>query len=167
MLWSRSKPTAMPLTPPGARDDRIIIDGRLGVSVVARGMSGDDELVVLGKTAFPGNDVTSASYLPSMPATASLDGRDSFSGVIQADNTHISFAEFEPAGSITIEDVPTVTVSTSYGGPTNSADVLEIEKRDAGHQISGTMDGDAMVPLVLNDTTSRSLWVGAMTWSVF
>src|SRR5262249_56409043 len=96
----------------GAGDDRIVVDATLGVHVQIDGQAGNDQLVVLG------NGVTDAVYSPGDQAPLRLDGTLSFKGNVTAGLTSIDFEGFEPAGSVTIQDVPNVRFATA--GPNGS-----------------------------------------------
>jgi Metallo-peptidase family M12/RTX calcium-binding nonapeptide repeat (4 copies) len=130
-------PTRPILVEAGAGNDRIVLDATLGSSITVHGMSGDDQLVVLG------NGVGSATYCPGGSAPVGLDGAASFGGSITAGSTSITFSEFETTGSVTIQDVTGVTVVTPFG-----VDDLTLSSPAAGqNQLSGSSGTVGLVPL--------------------
>src|SRR5262249_8904592 len=123
----------------GAGSDRIVLDATLGSNIAGRGMAGDDQLVVLG------NSVSSATYRPGDSAPTGLDGAASFQGSITAGATSISFSEFEPTGSVTIQNVPNVTFATEG---LNGTDVVDVSSPAAGQiVVAGPSGGLSWVPL--------------------
>lgn len=90
----------------GFSSDQIIVDARLGVDVLVRGMAGSDTLIV------DGNGVATATYTPGGAELPGLDGIDSYVGLITAGATTINFEEFEPLGQVVFQDITTLTVTT-------------------------------------------------------
>lgn len=98
----------------GASDDRITIEGDLGVSVRVRGMDGTDTLWIEGQQA------SNALYVTGDNSTSGLDGNLDLQGYVEFANTTIDLEEFTAAGNVVIESVKTLTVRT--GG---TFDILE------------------------------------------
>jgi hypothetical protein len=127
----------------GFGDDRIEVDARLATNVRVRGMAGNDQLVVLG------NGVASGTYRPGATAPFGLDGNASDQGTVTAGGTTIAFEEFEPAGSVQVQDIPafSVVAPLTFSG-SQGAETLTISSPAAGqNQVSGDTNGVSWVPL--------------------
>ena len=97
----------------GDSNDRIVVDGDLGVNVLIDGMLGNDTLVVNGKGA------ATAVYTPNATSPTGVDLVSSFGGTVAIGSSSISFANLETAGSVTIQNVNTVTYETPPAGADN------------------------------------------------
>lgn len=146
----------IPLTQPilvygGDGADRFVIDADLGVQVEVDGMLGTDALVLNGKNA------ATATYTPAATSPLGVDVVPSaISGMINvvsfegtlttSGGTTIVFRDFETAGSVTVQNVTSVTLTTP-----NSADNLQLTS-PAGTQgrVSGTSGGIGLVPLSIS-----------------
>lgn len=130
----------------GGRNDRIILDGDLGVTINLRGMHGTDELIVMGKNA------ASATYTTGTNNTNGLDNQSDLRGSVSIGSTVINFQEFEDAGKVTIQDVSALTYRT--GG---SNDSITLDSPAAGRmRLDGTT---GVVPQVAMEFFN----VGALT----
>ncbi|HET6574233.1 MAG TPA: hypothetical protein VFG68_11555, partial [Fimbriiglobus sp.] len=135
----------------GGSDDRIVIEGDLGVDVEIDGMLGTDTLVVDGKGA------ADAVYTPnpSAPDGADVVGGanvNSFGGTVAVGGRTIRFEDFEAAGSVTLSAVGAVTVVGS-----DALDNFTATPAVAGTiQVIGTVNGGtAVVPLTLQTTVNK------------
>ncbi|MFO0879290.1 MAG: hypothetical protein U0840_18245 [Gemmataceae bacterium] len=121
-------------------DDRIIVDGTLGVPVTVRGMGGTDQLIV------EGNFAPTAVYTPQASQLTGFDGQADRRGTITVGATTIQFQEFETTGRITIRNVASVTFQSPGG-----VDNLSLNQVSNALAIQGTIAGGLnFVPLSLN-----------------
>src|SRR5262249_40806066 len=127
----------------GFGDDRIEVDAQLATNVRVRGMAGNDQLVVQG------HGLASATYRPSATAPVGLDDKPSYQGTLTAGGTTITFEEFEPEGSLLVQDVQALSLVapvTFYGS--QGADTLTLTCPAAGqNQVVGGTNGVSWVPL--------------------
>jgi hypothetical protein len=153
----------IPLTQPilvygGYGEDRFVIDADLGVPIEIDGMFGIDTLEVNGKNA------ATVTYSPAPTAPLGTDlfpfGRGggmfkipSYEGVVSNGSTAISFRNFEPGSSISVQNVGTVTLVTP-----NSADNLTVDSPAAGqNRVRGSSDAVELVPLVTSGVANLVL----------
>jgi hypothetical protein len=131
----------------GSSDDRIIIDGSLGVNVTVRGMAGNDTLVVQGNGAANGSYLPASAVEAGHPFGNGLDELDSLAGTVTVGATTIDFAEFEP---LVISGVGSFTFITP-----NAADVLTVDSPAAGqNRISGSSGGVPFEAITFFDVTN-------------
>jgi hypothetical protein len=139
----------------GGSDDRIVIDGDLGVDVQIDAMLGIDVLIVDGKGA------ASATYTPNSTVVFGADRVDSFGGTISIGGNSISFENFETAGSVTLLDFGNV----NYATPLVGVDLLTLDRSPSGDpRVQGTVnDGTNVVPLLLQTVGGVAFQTGAAT----
>lgn len=158
----------------GRSVDRVVLDATLGVPVTIRGGQGADQIQING---LAGMD---AAYFPSSAIGTSpgLEGLDNFgrvvpvysySGVLVAGPTTVSFTELDDAGSVTFNNFTSLLF---YGS--EAADKLLVQNVQAGtNEIEGTTGGVGFpnlrytnVPSVVIDTgvgaAADSVTVGAL-----
>ncbi len=134
----------------GDSNDQIIINGDLGVAVQIDGMLGTDTLIVNGSGA------ASATYAPAGTAPNGVDMVFSFGGTVTFASTSIVFGDFETAGSVTLQNIGTVTF-VSPGG----ADALTMDSPLAGQsRIAGSTSGISLVPLLFFNVTTVNVDAG-------
>ena len=130
----------------GDLNDRVVVDGDLGITLTVRGMSGTDELVVMGKNA------ASGTYTPGSNAANGLDGLANLQGSVAIGSTTVNFQEFEAGSRVQIQDLTSLTLRTPL-----SRDLLSVDSPAAGrNRITGTSDGVTIVPMTFFN-------VGALT----
>ena len=121
----------------GANNDRLIVDTKIPTFVNVRGMSGTDQLVVVGDGA------TIGTYIPDAFTTVVPDGNTSFGGMISTVGADIAFTEFEQAGSIVVTNFADFTFRTG-----NGADVINDDNPAPGlTRLQGASGGVGFVPL--------------------
>jgi hypothetical protein len=150
--YSHSIALDRPLTiDAGGNNDRVILDGDLGVTITLRGMHGTDELIVMGKNA------ASGTYIPGTNVTNGLDGNSDRRGSVVIGTTTINFQEFETASRVVVQDVASLTLRTPL-----SNDVLAVVSAPAAGQnrVTGTSGGVAIVPLTFFNVASLTLDTG-------
>jgi hypothetical protein len=131
----------------GSSDDRIIIDGLLGVNVTVRGMAGSDTLLVQGNGAANGTYTPANAVTAAHPEGNGLDERESRSGVVTVGATTIAFEEFEP---LVVSGVASFTFITP-----NAADVLTVDSPAAGqNRVFGTSEGVPFEAITFFDVTN-------------
>src|SRR5262245_31866917 len=114
----------------GGSNDRIVINGDLGVNVEIDGMIGTDELVVNGQGA------VEATYTPNAtaPAGADIDAAGvnvpSYGGTVTIGARTIKFKNFEPASFLTLGEFGKVTVAG-----TDDPDTFTAEYFVTGHTV--------------------------------
>lgn len=142
----------------GGSNDRIIIDGDLGVNVQIDGMLGTDTLIVRGKGA------ANATYTPngSAPDGVDLDfgGNPivSFGGTVTIGSNSIVFLDFETTSAVTIQDVTTVTYVTPGVGNDN----LTVRNFGGLPQVDGNVNsGTTAVPMRLEGVDDLVINTGA------
>jgi hypothetical protein len=135
----------------GARDDRIVLDGDLGMTITLRGMHGNDELVVAGKNAPNG------SYAPGTNTENGLDNNSDLRGTIAIGSTTINFQEFEAASRVTVHDITNFRLITPL-----AADALTLDSITAGQdEVTGTSGGVTVVPMSFYNVTNFVIDTGA------
>lgn len=135
----------------GARDDRIVLDADLGTNITLRGMHGNDEVVIMGKSALTG------TYVPGTNTANGLDGNSDLRGSIIIGSTTINFQEFETTSRVTVQDIGAFTFRTPL--PT---DFLTLESVTAGqNRVTGTSGGVKIVPMSFFNVASVVIDTGA------
>lgn len=134
----------------GGRNDRFIIDGDLGITLTVRGMSGTDELFVMGKNA------ASGTYTPGTNSANGLDGSANFGGSVVIGTTIINFAEFETTSEVTIQDLTSLTLRT----PLSDDDLTVINPAAGQNGVTGSSDGVTMVPLTFFNVVNMTIDTG-------
>lgn len=141
----------------GDSNDRIVLDGDLGVNIRIDGMVGNDSLVVNGKGAA---DVV---YTPDPNSLTGVDivggsSVTSFGGTIQIGGGTITFNDFETAGSVNINNVD----SLSYQTPASGVDLLTLSSLAGGGQIAGSVNGGSgLVPFTFGNILRLGIDTGA------
>jgi hypothetical protein len=134
----------------GDRNDRFVIDGDLGITLTVRGMSGTDELIVMGKSA------PSGTYTPGGNSANGLDGQPNFMGAVVVGSTTINFQEFETTSEVTIRDLSSLTLRTLL-----SDDTLTVVNPAAGQNgVTGSSDGVTIVPLTFFNVANVTVDTG-------
>jgi hypothetical protein len=130
----------------GFDNDRIVIDGTLGVPIRVRGMAGTDQLIVNGGGA------ATALYTPNATAPVGIDGALNYGGTLVVGSTTILLSEFETASTVEVNNVTTLTVRTP-----NAVDTVTVDTVTGGRfRATGTSGGVSIVP-VLGDVTNLIL----------
>ena len=138
----------------GGRNDRVIVDANLGVTVTLRGMGGTDgngddtdELVVLGDGAATG------SYTPGTNTAAGADGHSDRRGTVVAGATTIDYQEFDPNSTVNVQDVVNFTYNATV-----AAGVLAIAPEAGGKgRAASSIGGIPPVPLAFTGITHFTL----------
>lgn len=126
----------------GFDNDRIIIDGTLGVPIRVRGMGSTDQLIVNGGGAATG------SFTPNATAPVGYDGNASFGGTLVVGSTTINILEFETASTIEVNGVTTFTHRTP-----SPLDAVTVDTVTGGRfRVSGSSGGLTMIPLIADVT---------------
>ncbi len=141
----------------GFGDDLFLLDGDLNAKVTVHGMAGSDRLTILGKNA------DTAVYTPGTNTEDGLDEEPDLRGTIVIDTdvadtltTQVDFEEFENTGSVTIQDVKSLSLVTPL-----SSDSLEIDSPAADrNRITGFSGAVAIVPLVFFNAASLTVDTG-------
>lgn len=133
----------------GDSDDRIVINGDLGVDVDIDGMRGSDSLVIDGMGA------SMASYTPDATSTTGVDLNAfgtrlaSFGGSIMVGASTITYDNYELTSEVTIEDFGTVEFVT----PGSGADELTASVIAGVPRLTGTVDGgNPIAPFEIQQT---------------
>lgn len=129
----------------GGSNDRIFIDGDLGVDLTIDGMRGIDTLVVDGGTA------TTASYTPNSTTPIGVDLVTDFGGSIDIGTNTITFSNFEP---LEMSGFDTVTFVSPNG--LDLIDVDTVAAPVSGNnsiRVGGFSGGVAFEELFVYDTT--------------
>lgn len=137
----------------GGSNDRFVIGADLGVDVHIDGMLGNDSLVVQGY------DAANIVYTPDPISPIGVDLIASLGGTIELGTSRITFEGFETAGSVTVQNVRTL----SYVTPPAGGDDLIVRRRatDGLPEIVGTVnDTVAVVPLALAGVGRLSIATG-------
>ncbi|MEQ1859298.1 MAG: FG-GAP-like repeat-containing protein [Chthoniobacteraceae bacterium] len=141
----------------GGSNDRIVLDGDLGVNIQIDGMLGNDSIFLNG------NGAANALYTPGSNSPDGVDrvtGNlvDTFGGTLSLGGTTISFENFETAGSITLQTIDTV----SYVTPLAGADALVLSLNGVNPQVAGAVnDGTGLIPLILQNVGRLSIATGS------
>jgi hypothetical protein len=141
----------------GDSNDRIVLDGDLGVNVQIDGMLDTDTLIVDGKGA------ASATYTPDATAPVGVDlsgstNVTSFGGTIGLGAQSIVFANFETTSAVTLLDFGTVNYVTPLAG----TDLLTVTRPTGSDlRVDGTVNGGTTaVQVVLQTVDLLSVQTG-------
>jgi hypothetical protein len=130
----------------GALDDRVTLDGDLGITITLRGMHGTDQLYVDGKGA------GSALYSPGTNTAAGIDGNADRRGTVSIGTTTINFQEFETTSLVRIINVGGLVEVTPLAG-----DTATISNSGGEGAVAVTSGGVVMVPLRFTGVTNFTL----------
>lgn len=126
----------------GGSNDRVVINGDLGVDLFIDGMLGTDQIVINANGA-------NVSYTPDPSSEPSVDitglaNVTSFGGIVVGGSS-ITFNDFEATSGVSILGASTLTYVTPGVGNDN----LTVSRNANGNpQITGTVDdGNAVIPL--------------------
>lgn len=124
----------------GFNQDQITIDGTIAATITVRGMGNAADVLIVN-----GGNLANATYTPAGAQTPGLDGNNDFRGqIVVAGGATVNFQEFQTTGSVTVQNVTTLTLVTP-----NSADSVSLTTPAAGQtQASGSSDAVAFVPLI-------------------
>ena len=142
--WYTVPANAPILIEAGVGNDRVVINGDLGVAVTVRGMDGVDSVVMNGKGA------TSGSFVPGTYTPSGLDLAPDFRGKLTVGSTVVSFQEFEDSSFVTVQNVGNFTVG--QGGKlagsraTFIADRIGVLNLDASYDAPGIVKVDGNTP---------------------
>ncbi|MDP7020419.1 MAG: hypothetical protein QGG36_31765, partial [Pirellulaceae bacterium] len=134
----------------GGSNDRIVVDGDLGVNVQIDGMLGTDTLIVDGKSS------PTAQFTPNATAPTGVDFVTDYGGSIAVGGNTISFNNFETASSVSIRNVTTFT----YAPPNAGSDLTIAHTGTGTGRITGSSGGVTIVPMLVESTAGGIVITG-------